>query len=237
MKNVTQWFLVAVFAAGTLPLAQADQIFETNPGATNPLTGDLVSGMADFSLSGTTLTLTLTNTLAGIQSAGQLLTDVFFTLSAPGTPTLTGQTADLITLAPLGGPKGASISSNLGVQTINWGFGGATVSGLSGFELCVICQGGITSSATPTEGILGPVSTDGNYDNANKSLTNGSHSPFINDFATFTLSNVPAGATVTNVIFSFGTTPGGNVSAPEPSSITILGVALLALAGLRRKQA
>jgi hypothetical protein len=123
------------------------------------------------------------------------------------------------------------------VQTLNWGFGGATVSGLSGFELCVICQGGITSSATPTEGILGPVSTDGNYDNANKSLTNGSHSPFINDFATFTLSNVPAGATVTNVIFSFGTTPGGNVSAPEPSSITILGVALLALAGLRRKQA
>jgi hypothetical protein len=78
------------------------------------------------------------------------------------------------------------------------------VNSINGFELCVICQGGPTATATPSEGILGPASLDGKYDNANGSIAgNKPHNPFINQTGTFILTGIPAGATVGNVIFSF----------------------------------
>lgn len=186
--------------------------------------------MADFSLSGSTLTLTLTNTLGGIHSAGQLLTDVFFTLSVAGSPTLSGQTGDLVKVGAGG------VVTDLGTASLGWGFGGITLNGENGFELCVICQGGVTATATPAEGILGPVSADGKYDNANASLTNAAHNPLVNDFATFTLTGLPQGVTITDVIFSFGTTPGGNVSVPEPTTLSLLGAGLLAVVALIPKK-
>jgi hypothetical protein len=204
-----------ILGLGSANVAQADQIFSTPTGATDS-TGGSVSATVDFSLSGNTLTVTLTNTQAGVANAGQLLTDVFFSLSSAGSPTLSSQTGDLITLSSNG------TVTNLGTSALGWGFGAATVGGTSGFELCVICQGGVAAGATPSEGILGP------SPNGNPSIDgNGPHNPFVNQTATFTLTGIPTGATADDVVFSFGTTPGNNVSAPEPGALTLLASALI----------
>lgn len=213
--------LAVLLCAGTV---HADSVFMTPTGAVDT-TGSPVSATVDFSLSGSTLTVTLTNLQANQKDAGQLLTDVFFSLSA-GSAMLSTQTGDLIDLN-----SGGSVT-NLGTGTLGWGFGAATVNGNSGFELCVICQGGVTATATPHEGIVGP----GPYTNANSSIAgNGPHNPLINQTATFTFTGVTPGATISNVYFSFGTTPGDNVSAPEPASLLLLGVGLFGLAAVSRR--
>jgi hypothetical protein len=224
-----------ISAVGWANLAEADQIFTTPPGATEPNNGQSVSAMADFSISGTTLTIILTNTLPGIQAASQLLTDVFFTLSLlPTSPILSSQTGDLINVAS------DKTITDLGSSILGWGFGAATVNNLSGFELCVLCQGGPTASATPSEGILGPPSIDGKYDNANGSIAgNGPHNPFVNQTATFTITGIPTDATADNVIFSFSTASGDNVPGllvPEPTSVVLLGTGLLALGVILRRR-
>jgi hypothetical protein len=197
--------------------------------------GQPVSASADFSLSGTTLTVILSNTLAEIHDAGQPLTDIFFTLSDSGSPTLLTQTADLIKV----GKSGAVI--DLGPSGPGWGFGTATVNLMSGFELRVICQGGPTACATPSQGILGPASADGKYDNANASIAgNKPHNPFVNQTATFTITGVPSDAIVGDVIFSFSTAPGDNVPGtpriPEPASILLFGTALVGFGRLATKR-
>ena len=210
-------------------------IFTTPVGAVaNSGSGnEAVAASADFELSGGTLTITLTNTLAGIHDAGQLLTDVFFTLNT-GSATLSTQTGDLVNVAS------DKTITDLGSSPLGWGFGSATVNSLSGFELCVICQGGPSAHpTTPTEGILGPDSGDGKYDNANPSIAgNGPHNPFIRDSAVFTLTGIAPGATFGNVIFSFSTTPGVNVAAvPEPGYFGLLGLGAIAMAWAARRNA
>lgn len=224
MKQIQRSVTAAFIVLGCISLAHADQIITTPAGAVNPLTGETVSASADFSVSGTTLTLTLTNTLAGIHDAGQLLTGFFFTTST-GSAALTSQTGDLVKLGSGG------VVTDLGVSNLGWGFGAATVNNINGFELCVICQGGVSATATPAEGILGPKSADGAYDNANASLLTGAHNPLVNNSATFKF-NVAQGVTVSNVSFSFGTTPG----VPEPSTLFSLGASLFALTAFVRKR-
>lgn len=229
-----------MLALGWTNVAKADQIFVTPPGATEPNNGNPVSAQADFSLSGNTLTIALTNTLPGIHDAGQLLTDIFFTLSPvpTGIPTLSSQVGDLINVA-----TDKSVT-DLGSKSLGWGFGAATVNSISGFELCVICQNGLTAVATPSEGILGPASGDGKYDNANGSIAgNPPHNPFVNQTATFELTGIPGDAKVGDVVFSFSTTAGDNVPGtpgppvPEPASLILFGTGLLGLgAKLRRRR-
>jgi PEP-CTERM motif len=209
--------VMILFAA----VANADQVFSTPTGAINPLTGTPVSGTADFSLSGSTLTLKLSNAIVGIGSAGQLLTGLTFTLSNGSGVSLSSQVGDLVNV------NSDKTFTDLGTSALGWGFG---TTGTNTFEVCMICTGGVTSPVTPSEGMLGPVSGDGKYDNANNSITgSGPHNPFVNGTATYKFT-VPTGVTASNVFFQFGTTPGGAISAPEPSSILLLGLGLLGLA-------
>jgi hypothetical protein len=221
-----------ILGVGLGSVAEADQIFSTPSGSTTGSPAQSVSASADFDLSGTTLKIALSDTQPNIRDAGQLVTDVFFTLSAAASPSLSSETGDLIKVA-----KTTNAVTNLGVSPLGWGFGGATVGALNGFELCVICQGGPTATATPSEGILGPASGDGKYDDANGSIAgNKAHNPFVNQTATFTITGIPTGTTIDDVIFSFGTTSGAeNVTGtltspiPEPASMLLLGTVLLGL--------
>ncbi len=224
MKAILKYAVVAaVLVLGLASVATADQIFTTPAGAVNPLTGQAVSATADFSQSGSTLTLTLTNTLLGINSAGQLLTGITFTLSDGSGVVLNSQTGDLINIASNGAV------TDLGTVALGWGFGST---GSNTFEMCVICTGGVTASATPEQGIVGP----GPYGTANSSiLGNGPHNPFVNQSAVFTF-NVPSNETVSSVAFSFGTQPGSNVPTPEPSTLLLLGTGLCALAWLASRR-
>jgi len=232
--------LLFLFMPACLGLARADQLFTTPAGSTVGSPAEAVSASADFSVSGTNLTITLSNTLAGISDAGQLLTDLFFTLSSNGSPTLSSQSADMVMVNKNKKTKVQSVT-DLGIGSPGWSFGAASISGLNGFELCVVCNGG-PSHSTAKGGILGPASSDGLYDNANGSIEgNPGHNPFVNGTATFVIGGLPVGATIDGVIFSFSTTPGEDVDGvptspvPEPGSVLLLGAVLLAMGRLGRK--
>ena len=149
-KSRVGLLLTFLLGLGCADRARADQIFATPPGAVEPATGQAVSASVDFSLTGTTLTIKLSDTLVGIQDAGQLLTDVFFTLSDTGSPSLFSQSGDLVQVDFDNKTKVQTVT-DLGTSDLGWGFGAATVNVLNGFELCVICQGGPTAPATPSD--------------------------------------------------------------------------------------
>jgi len=230
MKKYLGYLVVAMaLAVAAAGVAKADQVFNTNAGATNPFTGQPVSATVDFSLSGNTLTVTLTNLTPNMGDVGQLLTGLTFTLSDGSGVTLNNQTGNLVTVGAAG------VVTNVGglVDALGWGFGST---GGNTFELCVICSGGVNTPVTPSEGLLGPASASGNFDSANSSIdSNKPHNPFVLGDATYTFT-VPTNVTVSDVSFTFGTQAGANVSAPEPSSVLLLGLGLVGLPLIMRRR-
>ncbi len=87
----------------------------------------------------------------------------------------------------------------------------------------------------PATLIIGP----GPYTNANGSIRdNNPHNPFINTSATWTLAfaGATAGTVISNVVFSFGTTPGANVPVPIPAAVWLFGSGLLGLVAIARRR-
>ena len=89
----------------------------------------------------------------------------------------------------------------------------------------------------PATLIIGP----GPYTNANGSITdNDPHNLFIDPSATWTLAfaGATASTVISNVIFSFGTTPGADVGTPVPipAAVWLFGSGLLALVAIARRR-
>jgi len=242
MKLKTCWAmsLLLCFLVAS-PFASAATItFSTAPGSS--VAGGSVSASATFTTTGGLLTITLTDLLANPTDAGQLVSDVDFSLSdaLSGTTTF-GSSASQITI------NGDGTTTAGPTASTGWAFGGLAG---GGFTICVICPvGSGLSTSGPAREIIGP----GPYTNANGSIAgNGPHNPFLNQFATFTVANsaITANTTVSNVVFSFGTVPGVNVpgtsdggggggsAVPEPTSTVLLGSGLAGmLFFLKRRQA
>jgi hypothetical protein len=202
--------------------------------------GDPVSATAIFTTGLGTLDITLTDTLANPTSVGQLISDLGFVLS---------NGASVGTLASSSGTQ-LTVNSN---GTVSLGSTGSTGWGMSA-NFLLGSQYGLQLSALGFSGpaglIIGPPGPGGTYSNANSSIAgNGPHNPFLNQSATFHitgLSGVTSATTVTNVAFSFGTTPGDDVpggggggsgTVPEPVSMVLTGSGLVGLYFIRRRSA
>jgi hypothetical protein len=175
-----------------------------------------------------TVSLTLSDLVINPTSAADNLSAFSFTLSgSPGALSITGFTDETLEIS-----NGGSYS--IGAQ-VDPGWSLTTVGAMT--DLDVLIGPG---HAGPSQTIIGAPDNSNLYSNANGSLLNGAHNPFLNESVTWTFSasGVTAGTTVTGVSFQFGTTngvgviPGVQAATPEPASIALMfgGCGLLAIA-------
>jgi len=221
-------FFIAAFAATS---AASTITFNTPAGANAG--GGPVNASATFTTGAGTLSVTLTDLQANPTDVAQLLSDLFFTLSNGSTAgTLTSSSAQEITVNAGGTfTLGGTVSTGWALSP-------------SGGSLLLNVLG---TPIGPAHLIIGPPG-GATYSNANGSIAgNGPHNPFLNQTATFTITDpsITAATTVTGATFSFGTTAGANVpgtppSVPEPATLLLLATGLLVFAitnGMRKRSA
>lgn len=248
---------VAIALAGAGGIAQATSITFSGSSSTG-----ILAASATFDTSGTNLIVTLTNTSAfDVLVPAQVLTAIFFDL--PGVGALSSVSAVLnsgstvfFDTAPVDGVVGGEWAYGSGLA----GAPSGATEGISssGLELF----GGPTfpgsNLAGPPNGAVdglqyGITSAGDNPATGNSAVTAGGF-PLIQNSVVFTLSGLPAGFalnvdTVTNVSFQYGTAltepniPGECdegctpiTEVPEPTTLTILGLGMLALGAIRRRK-
>jgi hypothetical protein len=222
MRKPLWIILTVVLAAVMAPGASADSIitFVTPSGATT--SGGPVDASATFVTNADgTLDITLTDLQANPTDVAQLLSDLSFVLSNGATSgTIASSSGQEITVN-----SGGTFTTGSIVDT-GWVLNSTAV----GLQLDVL-----GTPTAPSHLIIGPPDGGGTYSNANGSIAgNGPHNPFLNGSATFILDipGVTDATTITSATFSFGTTEGadlvpGTTSVPEPSSLTLLLVAVV----------
>ena len=238
MNQLRNFGLAALIVGLTSTVASASTVTFTTPaGAT--IGGNPVSASATLTTGAGTVTLTLSNTLANLTDAAQLLTDFFFTLDSGTTSSTT-----ISTSASQDITVNANGSFTLGgIVAPGWGLDLAVPGTI---HICDIGTGPCTGPFTPAHGLIGAPGPGGTYSNANGSIAgNSAHNPFLNQTASWTLlvTGVTSATNVTSGIFSFGTTAGNNVvgvptttAVPEPASMMLLGTGLLLISVTIRRR-
>jgi hypothetical protein len=227
MKTLVRGLLVVSVVALSTMLASAATVSFTGSGTNGD--GNPVGGQADFTTSANTVTLDLINTLLRSQTedAGQLLTDLQFTLSnvSTGTASITSGTGTLAEIADNG-----TFTTSSG--NVDWSLS-PTASGNSTFTL--------DFNPGATKAIIGNGGS-GNFSGNGSINGNPGHNPFTLGTAHFVLNipGVTSSTTISATSFSFGTDhetniPGGGSPIPEPSTLLVLGGSLLAVVLYRKK--
>ena len=236
MKSKLTMIASLIVCAGGL---QATTVYEAT-GTLNSLPEDAT---ASFVVAAGSITVTINDLESNPTSDIQDVSDVEFQLSGVTTGgTLTSSSGTQLTV----NSDGTYTVGSTG--TTNWLY---SVSGGT-FTLTNI------GNAMAEQTIIGTSSagnyTSGTYSNANSSITNGVHAPFLENGASFVISNanITANTTVTSAILSFGTEAGSNITGvlctsncggstqsltPEPFSFALVGsgLSLLGLMRLRRR--
>src|SRR4051794_1110157 len=191
--------------------------------------GQPVSAKATFTTSANQVTVLLENFTANPTSVVQNLSGFQFALSSgQNTGTLGSSSGIERNIA------GDGSFADGGAAPTGWSLG------TSGTSLKLNLLG---TPIAPDHTIIGPPDGSNLYSNANGSIVNGTHSPFLGLSASFTL-NVPgvtAQSTVTSAIFQFNTSAGNNVGGtttnqfPEPTALALTGLTACG-ALIRRKR-
>jgi len=224
MHNKNSFVAGAIGAAAltllmTSPLRAATVTFVTPTGST---TSGPVNASATFTTTANQILVSLSNLQANITDVAQALSDLNFTFSnGLTTGTLTSSSGQQVTIAANG-------TTTLGPTTsTGWGLNNNVSGGLQLNALGFVGPAGL---------IVGPPGPGGVYTNANGSIAgNGPHNPFINQTATFTISNaaITAATLITSAVFSFGTTAGINVTGvPSTNPVPLPGALPLFATGL-----
>jgi len=226
--------LFSAFAAES----RATSITFATPSGSNT-GGGPVNSQATFTTSTGQLSIMLTDLQANPTDVAELISDLQFVMS--------------------GGITTGTLSSSSGQFLTVLGDGTFTLDGTTstGWALNQNVGGGLQLDVLgtpigPAGLIIGPPGPGGVYTNANGSIAgNGPHNPFINQTATFVITNpaITASTTVNSAIFSYGTTEGGalvpgvpvaSTVIPEPPTFVLMAGALLffgALAQTRKSAA
>jgi hypothetical protein len=179
----------------------------------------------------------LENLLVDPLAVDQVITGVSFVLNLDDTNavSLVSSSGRLI-LTPVDG----SAPKNDSLDTINhWGVSSSASKGSTTITLTAF-----TGSGPPLDGIIGNPGSNGEYNNANSSITNGHAAPFILQDGTFSLClpGVTASTTISQVMFTVGTTDtktinSASLATPEPGSISlmIIGALLIGAGSWRRR--
>lgn len=218
--------MVAIAIGVSSPAYGDFQQFFTLPGAT--LDGKPVSAQADFTTSDGLITVTLVNLQPNPTSIIQAISDIFF--SAAGL-TNTGAGSFLAQASYISIANG--VASPAADPLLSW-----QLTNSSGIYHLNKLWGGNGPQTAPEGLIIGP----GPYTNANGSIdSNKPHNPFADQSVTFSLAlaGVTGATVISDVEFSFGTTPGSNVGGvpvPIPAAVWLFMSGLLSLMAIARRR-
>jgi hypothetical protein len=236
-------YVLGVFLFATV-VAQASSFSFNASSSTACGVGSPCSGSVLFTvIDAHDFSVTLDNTLSAIKNAGQLVTDLEFSLTASSVAE-SGSSGTFIDINGTGVPTVGSTGAT------GWGFG-SNNGAANEWLLCVICGHGVTdTSPGPSQGII---DNQASYASANSSIDgNGPHNPFLGTGAKFTFSTSATLPTTgdanpfRNVFISFGTAFGNEVATgdddvitdetPEPVGLMLAGGGLIGLSLLKRRR-
>jgi hypothetical protein len=230
----------ALLAGGT---AHAGVLLDTTLTGINPRTGSDLAAHVVFTNTGNSLTLELTNVGDPAQAPSDVLTGLFWNMSAsPSMATQSANLTDTLSKQPPDGILHAAGNDNLGKQ---WGYGsfdspvyGVTEYGIGAAGFGLFGKGSFDKPGANVHGVDYGI-VNGLAANANGGL----RGPLVSNSLTFQWSGLDSVPTISDLHVQYGsglnepTLAAAFVPEPAVASISVLGAGALTLARRRRRGA